>query len=225
MKLLYPDFDGLVERWQRAVYSFCLLLVQTPGDARQAVFQTFLYLGARGELLAPEEERAQVFAYALRSCEDYFYRKGRRPIRRRELEGALAFPVEDGLWHLIRRPLKEKAAFYLVACLGCPAEEAGRALGESAGRVEKLAKGDGAYEREALVQAVSGIAPDPEWAEGLLDELYFRFEERSVGVENRLRDLRLNVDRAVPWVALAVILLCVAAVLYTASLPAPPPLP
>lgn len=225
MKILYPDFDGLVERWQGAVYPFCFLLVQTPGDARQAVFQTFLYLGARAERLAPEEEREQVFAFALRSCEDFFYRKGRRPIRRRELEGAVSFPVEDGLWQLIRRPLKEKAAFYLVACLGCSAEEAGRALREPAGRVERLAQVPGAFGREALVRAVAGIAPDPEWVEGLLDELYFRFEERSVGVENKLRDLRLNVDRAVPWAALAVILLCVAAALYTASLPAPPPLP
>lgn len=211
-----PNFDGLVERWTLPVYRFCLLLVQVPRDAQAAAFQTFLYLGAEE---SPDgwSEGARVFRWALRACEDYYYRRGRRRVRRRELEAASNFPVDGALWYLVNRPLRAKAAFFLLRCLELPPEEAGRALGVSPARAQRLARPGRAYDSRTLAGAAAAIVPDPAWEEGLLDDLYFRFSERSVAVENRLMGLRFAVDRAIPWIALGILLLCAAAVLYTGA--------
>lgn len=220
MKLEYPDFDQFLERWKEPVYHFCQLLVQVPEDARGAVFQTFLYLGALPEALDAEEERAQVFRWAYVSCEDYYYRKARRPLRREELEASLGRSVDEGVWALLRRPLREKAAFYLMDALGCDAGEAGRALGVSPARAVRLAgRAAPMRGREELVRNVEAILPDGAWFDDLAGDVYLRFHERSVGFENGYRRFRLGFAKAAPWLALAVVLLCAAAVWYTSTLP------
>lgn len=219
MKLAYPDFDQFLERWQVPVYHFCQLLVQVPQDAQDAVFQTFLYLGALPKALEPEAERWSVFRWAFVSCEDYFYRKARRPVRRDVLETVLGRPLEEPLWELLRRPLREKAAFYLMECLGCSDVEAGRALGMSPARARMLGRRCGGEGREALARMVETLAPDEVWLEGLSDDVYLRFHERSVGFENGYRRFRLGFAKAAPWLALAVVALCAAAVWYTSTLP------
>jgi hypothetical protein len=62
------------------------------------------------------------------------------------------------------------------------------------------------------------ILPDSETADQISDELYLRFEERSVGLENRLRSIRLFMDHAILWIALGILILFAAAVFYTARL-------
>lgn len=216
MKLAYPDFDQFLERWREPIYRFCQLLVQVPQDARGAVFQTFLYLGALPGALGAEEERAEVFRWAYVSCQDYYYRKARRPIQRKELETALSHPVDGALWALLRRPLRERAAFFLLECQGCAPEEAGRALGVSPARARALSERAARDRREELAVQVGAMAPDGAWLDELPDDVYLRFQERSVGFENKYRLFRLGFAKAAPWLALAVVLLCAAAVWYTA---------
>jgi hypothetical protein len=62
------------------------------------------------------------------------------------------------------------------------------------------------------------ILPDSETADQISDELYLRFEERSVGLENRLRSIRLFMDHAILWIAMGILALCAAAVFYTSRL-------
>jgi hypothetical protein len=62
------------------------------------------------------------------------------------------------------------------------------------------------------------ILPDSETADQISDELYLRFEERSVGLENRLRSIRLFMDHAILWIAMGILVLCAAAVFYTSRL-------
>jgi hypothetical protein len=62
------------------------------------------------------------------------------------------------------------------------------------------------------------ILPDSETADQISDELYLRFEERSVGLENRLRRIRLFMDHAILWIAMGILALCAAAVFYTSRL-------
>lgn len=219
MKLAYPDFDKFLARWREPVYHFCQLLVQVPQDAQGAVFQTFLYLGALPEALGAEEERSEVFRWAYVSCQDYYYRKARRPIQRKELEAALGRPVTDALWALLRRPLRERAAFFLLECQGCTPEEAGRALGVSPARVEALSGRAARDGRRELADQVEAMVPDGAWLDALPDDVYLRFQERSVGFENKYRRFRLGFAKAAPWLALAVVLLCAAAVWYTSTLP------
>jgi len=219
VKVTYPDFDQFLEGWKEPVYHFCQLLVQVPQDAQDAVFQTFLYLGALPQALAPEEERWQVFRWAYVSCEDYYYRKARRPIKRAELEKALGRALEEPLWKLLRRPLREKAAFYLLECQRCAPEEAGRALTVSPARVQALSRRAAPEGGEALAGQLAALTPDEGWLEGLSDEVHMRFHERSVGFENGYRRFRLGFAKAAPWLALAAALFCAAAVWYTSTLP------
>lgn len=59
--------------------------------------------------------------------------------------------------------------------------------------------------------------PDAQEREELSDRVYLRFSERSVGFENRWHALRLRFDRMVPYIALFILALFLAAALYTAS--------
>jgi hypothetical protein len=50
-----------------------------------------------------------------------------------------------------------------------------------------------------------------------MDKLVMRFDERSVGVENRLLRARSTMDRLVPWIALALLALGLVAVWVAAK--------
>lgn len=50
------------------------------------------------------------------------------------------------------------------------------------------------------------IQPDDEIKARLHDDIYFRFEERSVSVENKLRDLRLWFDRHIFLLAVVIVI-------------------
>ncbi len=65
---------------------------------------------------------------------------------------------------------------------------------------------------------LDGYAPSPAWAEQLGDNLLMRWQERNVPLENRLLRIRSAADRLVPYLALALVLLCAAAAWYTSRL-------
>ena len=61
-------------------------------------------------------------------------------------------------------------------------------------------------------EAVSSIVFAEDDAHAMNDEIYARFEERSVGVENAIHDFRIRFDRLAPYLALAVLVLFAVAV-------------
>jgi hypothetical protein len=73
------------------------------------------------------------------------------------------------------------------------------------------------YGSDVLTQAVAAIVPDHWFADETMDKLVMRFDERSVGVENRLLRARSTMDRLVPWIALALLALGLVAVWVAAK--------
>lgn len=67
-------------------------------------------------------------------------------------------------------------------------------------------------------EAITSIQPPENGAGQMVSELYLRFEERNVPLENKLRRFRLWWDRAVIWIAAVILVLFAAAAYYTAHL-------
>lgn len=222
MAIAYPEFSLLYERWSTQVYRCCLLLTMEPKGAEEAMLRTFLQVGEKKTVYPNQQmERLALFHWAIRCSEDHFYRRARRKPKRETLASLVPFPVDNGLWELLQRPLKEKAAFYLVECLGSSAEEAGRTLGISTGRAQRLAAAAGAGRTEERKRSVSSIQLKEETKQQLADLVYIEFDGRHAALKNRLRRFKSGLDRAAPWLALAVILIGIAAALYTAGLAGP----
>jgi DNA-directed RNA polymerase specialized sigma24 family protein len=208
MSIAHPQFDDLYARWGDEVYRCCFLLTMDPYSAADAFFQTFLYLGAEPKALEDDAaETVRLFSFALRTCEDFYYRKLRRVPKRKHLEATkLPFPVTDALWALLRQPFRKKARFFLADYLGLDEAVVNQLLGRRVGALSLP------YGSDVLTQAVAAIVPDHWFADETMDKLVMRFDERSVGVENRLLRARSTMDRLVPWIALALLALGLVAV-------------
>jgi hypothetical protein len=153
-----------------------------------------------------DAETIRLFSFVLRACEDFYYRKLRRTPKRKKLEGeALPFALTDPLWALMKQTFRKKARFFLVNYLGLDET----AVEQMTGRAGALST---VYDNDTLTQAIAELSPPPDWADELMDRVVMRFDQRSVGVENRLLRVRSAWDRLAPWLALGVIALGAVAV-------------
>ena len=216
MARLYDGLEALAEAEGGAAYRFCLLLTGRTRAAERAAFQGFLYLSGETGPLSAEEERRRLYALLFRTAEDVWYRRSSSPLRRAALEEELGAPVSDRLWRFLRRSLKRKAAFWLVRCAGFSEEDAAAVLRLRPRRLQGYLAAEA--EPDALRGELLALSPAPAWEEQLGDNLLLRCQERNVPLENRLLRIRSAADRAVPYLALAVVLLCAAAVWYVTRL-------
>lgn len=208
MALTCPRFDERFQAWYEDVYRLCFLLVPSAQSAYHCTFHVFLRLGAHtGPELSEEELRAFLVRQTLEVCGDFYLRKPRRRPDREQLDKGFSGRLGDSLWAVFHLPLKARAAFYLRYCMGLSPAESAALVGEPPLRVP---------DPEAAAREYALFALGEDRAATMLDEIYLRFQERSVGLENRLLHLRSTLDRLAPWLALAVVLLCAAAAAYTA---------
>ena len=161
-------------------------------------------LGAAKEELVrdPVQAKALLYGAAVRLCDDYYLKKARRLPARGWLEEAeLPFAVTDGLWALLREPFARRAMAGLCAA-GFDGDEA-YALLRSARRLpaRRLTPG------EAQLAACQNVCLTQEETLAVSDEVYARFAERSVGVENAIHGAKSAFDRALPLLALLVLAL------------------
>lgn len=247
MPISYPSFDQLVTDQFPDVYHLCFLLTGEPSSAWQTAFQTFLYMGTAdiGTAAAPQEpgegqadqtselapepvstqmsggiqEQNVLWSFCIRTCTDYYYRKLRRRPSRRRFEETAAFPVSDSLWELFCMPFQKKAAVFFTDHLGFTPERArsvisGKKAGLAPAAPSPMPSGmNGQWE-----EVIASIPLPEDGAQQMLSEIYLRFEERNVPLENRLRDIRYWWDHAVIWIAVAIILLFAAAAWYTSRI-------
>lgn len=110
---------------------------------------------------------------------------------------SLPFPITDNLCVFLKLPLAQRGAFCL-AHAGFSEAEIAKIAGKSAAHFacSSTPKADSARE------AVSSILFDEGDADAMSDEIYARFAERSVGVENRIHDFRIGFDKIAPYLAL-----------------------
>ena len=213
---MYQNLEGAARAEGTAAYRFCLLLTAQPRKAEQAAFQSFLYLAETGGALSAAEERRRLYRALFRASEDAWYRKSSAPLKKEAFAELTGAAPSGALWRLMKRPLRRKAAAFLVYGARFSAEDAAAVLGIRRERVEKwLAADRGAQE---AVAALGAFAPPDAWEEQLADNVLMRWQERNVPFENALLRFRSTADRLVPYLALAVLLLCAAAVWYASRL-------
>ena len=114
MKEIYQNLEAVARAEAAAAYRFCLLLTAQPRKAEQAAFRSFLHLAEERGALSAEEERLRLYRALLRAAEDTWYRKGSAPLKKAAFEELAGAAPSDALWRLIRRPLRRKAAVFLV---------------------------------------------------------------------------------------------------------------
>lgn len=218
MSAINPCLDSLVKDWYAEVYSFCFIMTGHEEAAREITFQTFLYAGADEHF--PQEEHAvhlQMMTYAVRTCEDYYLRRIRPRPDRKQLEQLLNFPIRDPLYQFLCDSLVQKAAIVLRFHHGFTIQEIADILKLRPKKVSYLVEKGYFFDPTEYRAFAPKSDPDDTIAQ-FSDELYLRFEERSVGVENKLRSIRLAADKNIGWVALGILILFAAAALYTAYL-------
>lgn len=202
MARILPDFDDVFLREAQGVYRLCFLLSRRPGAARRLTFEAFLRLGAAKEERAKDAAQAKALLYgaAVRLCDDYYLKQARRLPARAQLEQAeLPFAVTDALYALLREPFSRRAMAGLCAA-GFGGDE-GYALLRRARRLPARR----AMPTQEQLAACANVCLSQEETLAVSDEVYARFAERSVGVENAIHAAKSAFDRAAPLLALLVL--------------------
>ena len=202
MHAVCEGFDDFFSAWHADVYRLCFAMTASAKDARDLTFKTFLRLGAAKDPKIKEKgAKFLLFSSGYTLCVDFFGKKMRRMPSRKALEAMnLPFPVTDNLCVLLKYPLARRGALCL-AKIGFSEAEIAKIAGKSAAQFACASTPETAAAREA----VSSIVCAEDDADAMSDEIYTRFEERSVGVENAIHDFRIRFDRLAPYLALAVL--------------------
>lgn len=216
MAIKNHHLSDLMENESVGIYRLNFLLTMDAAAARELTFQTFLYMGAAETTENKEAEQTQLYQFAIHACEDYFYRKMRRAPKREKFQAACPFYIEDELWGILQWPFQKKAVFYLYFCVTQELERISAITGIKTGEIKKLL-GNTAICPHGT-DSFSGIIFDTGNQDWLTDQVYMRFEERNVGLENKLLNIRSTMDRAVPWIAVGILVFFAAAAWYTAQL-------
>ncbi len=218
MILENTNFDTILTCWYPDIYRFCFLLSCHGDAAREIAFQAFLYAGADSHFPVQEPEASiRLFSYAAKTCEDYYLRRMRRIPSRDVLSESVTFSIHDSLWSFLKLPTRQKAALFLHRNLAFSPQQVSQILHISLAKVNRLLS-PAACESALSQEDCSSIVPDSETASQISDDLYMRFEDRNVRLENRLRNIRLSIDQSIPWIALAILGIFAAAALYTSGL-------
>ena len=190
MHAVCEDFDKYFSAWNQDVYRLCFAMVGKAGDARDLTFKTFLRLGAaKGPEMKEKDAKNLLFSSCFTLCVDSFGQKMRRMPNRKALEAMnLPFPVTDSLYVLLKRPLMQRGALCLAQS-GFSEAEIAKIAGRSAAQFACSSTPEAVSAREA----VSSIVFAEDDAHAMNDEIYARFEERSVGVENAIHDFRIRL--------------------------------
>ena len=202
MHAVCEGFDDFFSAWHADVYRLCFAMTASAKDARDLTFKTFLRLGAAKDPKIKEKgAKFLLFSSGYTLCVDFFGKKMRRMPSRKALEAMNPpFPVTDNLCVLLKYPLARRGALCL-AQIGFSEAEIAKIAGKSAAQFACASTPETAAAREA----VSSIVCAEDDADAMSDEIYTRFEERSVGVENAIHDFRIRFDRLAPYLALAVL--------------------
>ena len=197
-------FDEIFLAHAQGVYRLCFLLARRPGAARRLTFEALLRVGAlKDEQIAePARAKALLYAAAVRLCDDYYLQKPRRLPARASLEEAeLPFAVTDALWALLREPFSRRAMAGLCA--------AGFEEGEAFALLRRARRlpARRLSPTRAQLDACGNVCLSQEETLAVSDEVYARFAERSVGVENAIHAAKSSFDRLLPLLAALVLAL------------------
>ena len=195
---IYSGTDPAVKSQAEHVWRLCLLLVRDRTAAEELCFQSFLRLAARKEK-DRRNDTVILYASACRLCEDWYDRKLRKTRGEARLLQTFQCEKSEPLYALARAGLADRIAAGLRLAGLTEAEMRqvrGRGIPERAARINE----------EALEQ-LKTCQPSADYEERLSDRIHDRFSERSVGVENAIHEIRIRFNRALPVLALLILLL------------------
>lgn len=217
MHAVCEGFDAYFGLWVQDVYRLCFVMTGSGKNARDLTFKTFLRLGAAKDPQIKENDaKFLLFSSGFTLCVDYFGQKMRRSPSRMALEAMnLPFPVTDNLCVLLKLPLARRGALCLAQA-GFSEDEIAKIAGRSAAQFACSSTPKAVSGREA----VSTILFSEDDAYALSDEIYARFAERSVGVENKIHAVRIGFDKIAPYLALAVLIFFAVAVYVSVKMAA-----
>ncbi len=213
MDVVYTNFDDFFSDYYLDAYRLAFLICKNLNAARSIVFQALLTLAAAAPA-TPQKDRALFFTAVLDECDRYYLRKPHRAPKRKQLQLHTPFPLTDALWLALKKPYLQKAAVYLRDTLQYTPREIAGMLHVREKTAERALRAP-----QIDLGCADAITLEDSQAQELLDSVYMRFAERNVPFELKLRRLKRRLDHIVLYVAAAIILLCVAAVIYTANLP------
>lgn len=212
MSKICTHFDTYYEQWNAEIGALCFLLCRDRAGANDVAFQTFLRLGgAKDTEIGEHDARMLLYKSAVRLCDDFYLKKMHlAPSRKKLAAQNLPFPVSDSLYALLRLPFKRRAALALTQ-FGFSQDELAEILGVSKSAALKLTADPAIPDWQDALESMK-LTED----ETLMmnDRIYTRFAERSVGVENAIHDARNAFDRALPYLAAAVLALFAFAIWY-----------
>ncbi|MBQ8617174.1 MAG: hypothetical protein IJ418_06620 [Clostridia bacterium] len=212
MSKICTHFDAYYEKWHREIGALCYILCRDRAGSLDVAFQTFLRLGgAKDTEIGESDARTLLYKSAVRLSDDYYLKKMHLAPGRKKLAAQnLPFPVTDALYALLRLPFKRRAALALSQ-FGFSQEELAQILRVNKAAAAKLTADPGIV---GWQEALESMKLTEDEALMMSDRIYTRFAERSVGVENAIHDARNAFDRALPYLAAAVLAVFAAAVWY-----------
>ena len=214
MHAVCEGFDDFFSRWYPDIRRLCFAMTENDKRRAKSGVQNFL-TSWRGQRPTNQRKRRKIPAFLkrLHALRRLLRPKLHRLPGRKALEGmSLPFPIADNLCVFLKLPLAQRGAFCL-AHAGFSEAEIAKIAGKTAAHFacSSTPKADSARE------AVSSILFDEDDADAMSDEIYARFAERSVGVENRIHDFRIGFDKIAPYLALAVLAIFAIAVFVSVN--------
>ena len=203
MSRICTHFDAYYDKWSSQTGALCYLLCRNRCDSLNVAFQSLLRLGgAKDAEISESEARMLLFKSAVRLSDDYYLKKMHRlPSLKKLNMQNLPFEISDSLYAFLKLPFKRRAALALNLF--------GFSHAEIAGILRIRPQAAASFLADPAIpgwqDAIHSIMLTEDEQFDMRDRIAERFSERSVSVENAIHDARNLFDRAVPWLAVAVL--------------------
>ena len=202
-------------RFGDAAFRVCYMHTKKPRDAQELLEDVFMqYLLCTQAFENEEEERLWVLRTAHQSCMDYYASKMRKKLTNAQMQRAgkdLPFVISDELCAILK--LSYPYQTMLALCFG---EEdtlrfASRVIGKPAAMLRRRAE---------KAPALTGLSPEDmrEWIQTIVmpDDMRSRVQytilnqikDKHFGVNSRAKSFKRGLDRAIPYIALGIIVVC-----------------
>lgn len=199
MSSICHSFDRYFSLWHQDLYRLCLCITRNPNDAKELTFESFLRLGAsKDPNIEKTAAKALLFSSAIQLGEDYYLRKMRRAPKKND----------SILSDFYRLPLKTRMACGLALA------------GFSQDSIQHMTHAHATNKpiSSQYMAALSEICLPEDDVLALSDNIYERFSERSVGVENILHALHFGFVRLAPFLAVLVLIIFALAIFISIRL-------
>ncbi len=195
---IYRGFDSVYAAESASVYRLCFLIARDPDEAHKLTFDSFLRLGGMKEddLRDP---RMVLYRNAVILCEDWMARKIRKkPYISENGKKPFPFPYEDNMKPFLLSSYARRMALGLC-CAGMSPEEGRKLAGYMVSRKMRKLK-------DEEMQLAKKMIPPEDEISLLTDQIYERFAQRNVRVENAIHGVKSAFDRVAPYLAFLVLL-------------------